>query len=226
MNPGDRKMLRRMRRWWIAPACLAPLTVLGGAWWAVDALLTPAVPGPDAPAAQWAEFIAHERGLPRQPPEQRLALLQSLLGRFGREAGWGEALAAALRRLPLEQQMDVRRHVFDAVRHAALRDIGTWQALGGAAAVSYLDDRIVEYNRLLRLLGPGRAPGAGRGVGAAGLEGLVPDRAALAQFIASGTSERERAAARAYADALARRVEEILADPQLRATIEAKIAAP
>ena len=107
--------------------------------------------------------------------------------------------------------------MFKAFKPLLMRDIGKWLELTGARKANYLDQRIVEYNRMSRMAA--RAPSAGADLGS----GISVDNAAMLKMVMGNTTEAERQSVEAYAKALAVRIGQILADPVLTAEFEKRI---
>jgi hypothetical protein len=98
-------------------------------------------------------------------------------------------------------------------------DVRRFHELPEAARPAYLDERIVAYNRLSKLLSNVQVD--------KNIAGSPADaQADLLSTLMQKTTEAERQMGLAYAQALAGRVAAILADPELKADFETRIAAP
>jgi hypothetical protein len=220
MQPSFAARFYRARPLLVALACASPLLVLGGLWWAVNALLlTPGVPDDDASAEECVRFIVHEKGLSRLGDGRRDRFLQHHLRRLVQDAALRDRFAAVLRRLTVEEQAAFRAHLFDAFKPHVLRDVRRFHDLQGEPRRRYLDERIVEYNRVAAFLQEARIDK--RAFGSA-----LPDAGQMTKLLLTRTSEQERELGLAYFGALAERVKQILADPELKRELEARIATP
>ncbi len=220
MHTSDNVRFYRSRRFLLIAACAAPLLVLGGAWWAVNAfVLTPRVPTDDAPIDECVRFVVHERGLPRLNERQSASFLEQQTHRLVQHARLRERFATALRRLIPEEQEAFRVHLFDALKPRVLAHVRRFHALQGEAQRRYLDERIVEYNRAAAYLGQGRMDKSAFG-------NALPDSSRLTELLLTRTSDEERRLGMTYFAALGKRITEILADPRLKQDFEARIAAP
>ncbi len=199
---------------------VAPVVVLAGVWWLVtQVLMVPGVPGPDAPPDQVMLFIMHERGLPRLSQERAEKFLEQQVPLLVQREGFLDRFLAEYRTASPEQQKAFRTHLFDVFKPVVMRDIRQHEGLTGAERQAFLDERIVVYNRLAQLWGNTTISKGMLGSGA-----LTPQE--TLQFLLDKTTEEERQAGVAYAQALRVRVEGILADPELKAEFEARIGAP
>lgn len=204
----------------VATLVVGPLALLAGVWLLVtQVLLVPRVPGPDTPADYVAQFMMHEKGLPRLRRARAEAFLEQTILRLLRDSAFRDRFLAEYRTASPEEQKAFRSNLFDAFKPRFMEDIRGFTARPEPASRAYLDDRIVAYNRLSALVGPVKIGRSDLGPGAP-----TPDE--MLQLLISKTTEDERAAGAAYVAALHARVLEILADPALKAEIEARIAAP
>ena len=112
-----------------------------------------------------------------------------------------------------------RANIFDTFLPVLMTDIREYRGLSGDALAKFIDGRIVEYNRMGAFFVNAR-------VDKSSLVGVLPEPKDVLELIFSRTTEEERATGMAYQAALARRIEQILSDPQLKADFEARIAAP
>jgi hypothetical protein len=219
MQPSFAARFYRARPILVALACASPLLLLGGLWWAVNAfLLTPGVPGDDAPAEECVGFIVHEKGLPRLAGDRRDRFLDHHLQRLIRDEQLRRRFAEALRRLTPEEQAAFHGHLVDAFKPRVLADVQRFHDLHGEPRRHYVDERIVEYNRVGALLRSGRIDRSAFG-------NALPDSAQIAELLLTRTSEKEQQLGLAYLTALAERIKQILADPELKREFEARIAA-
>jgi len=214
------KPLYRVRSLMLVLACVAPVVGLGLVWLLVtQVLLVPSVPGKDTPADAVAQFIMHEQGLPRLDRARAEAVLAEQVQRLVRDARFRERFAAEYRVSSPEEQKAFRENLFAALKPLVMDDIRSYDATPPAQRPALLDERIVKYNRLSKLVGSVQID-----KNIAGPAGDVQ-----ADFLATlmgTTTEEERRLGLAYGQALAVRVNEILADPVLKADFEARIAAP
>jgi hypothetical protein len=202
-------------------ACVSPLLVLGGAWWAVDTyVLAPPVPSAQDTAEVHARFLAHPKGLPRLRGRRLEQFLDRQSSRLLTDAAFREQLAVALRRSPPESQEAARRHLAAAYKPRVMADVRRFHELGGAARSAYLDDRIVHYMRLASALRAGSGEEGQRA-----MRTLLPDREQIAQLLLSATSQEERALGMEFLSAYQARVQQIVADPDLKRQFETRIAA-
>jgi hypothetical protein len=209
---------RRQRFILLSLAGLSPLLVLGGAWWLVNRfVLAPRAPGPDATPDEVIQFVANEKGLPRLGPTNGKALLDRLATHMAADAPFRERLVAALRRESLDVQQAFRSNVFQTIKPALLSDIRRYHEIPGEQRGEFLDQRVVEYQRLA---------GAFRSSGAGGsLRDLLPDREELLRMLIANTTDEERDLGSAYVTAYLARVQQIRADPQLQEQFNQRVAA-
>lgn len=201
-------------------ACVAPVLLLAGAWWAVNVfVLAPRVPGASAAAAECVHFIAHPKGLPRLSPAETTRFLREQIGRLLGETSFREAFSGALRRLASDEQTNFREHVFGAFKPLVMSHIERFHALDAGQRRDYLDDRIVEYNRMSALLRAVR-------VEQSAVPSMMTDPSGLMKLLLAKTTAKEREHGAAYVGALGTRIAAILADPQLEQAIRDRIDAP
>jgi hypothetical protein len=197
---------------------VAPLVALGGVWLLVtEVLLVPAVPEVAAPADRVVEFIVHPKGLLRVARARREAFLKQQALRLVRDEAFRSRFGAEYRVSSPDQQRAFREHLFDAFKPMVMDDIRRFHELPEAARPAYIDEHIVAYNRLAKMLENVRIEPSLVNTGA-------DTKADLLGLLLQKTTEQERQLATAYAQALAARVATILADPQLKADFEARIA--
>lgn len=212
--------LYRLRPVLVGLACAAPVLVLGGLWLLVTlVLMVPGVPEASAPPDEVVRFIVHEKGLPRLDRPRCEAFLQQQVLRLVRDEPYRGRFAAEYRVSSPEEQRAFREHLFDAFKPLVMDDIRRFHELPETARPAYLDERIVAYNRLSKLLSNAQVDKS--------IAGAPADaQADLLSTLMQKTTEQERQMGMAYAQALAGRVAVILADPELKAEFEARIAAP
>lgn len=200
-------------------ALVAPVLVLGGIWLLVtQVLMVPGVPGPGAAPDEVAQFIMHEKGLPRLSRARTEEFLEAQVRQMVQREGFLDRFMAEYRTASPEQQSAFRSHLFDAFKPVVMADIREHEVLTEAGErQAFLDERIVAYNRLARFWGNTTISKGMLGPGA-----LSPQE--TLDFLLNKTTEEERQSGIAYAQALRARVEEILADPELKAEFEARIA--
>lgn len=194
------------------------VVVLGGGWWMSGWLLLPGVPDDSSTAEACVRFIAHEKGLPRLRGERRERYLAWQIKRLLGDEQFCAAFVSRLRRASPDERSAVDDHIIGAFKPSVMRDVRSFVNSEGEERATLLDERIVAYNRMRVALGDVRG-----GIG--GLSGLAPGNAmAMAQRLMDLTTERERNEAAVYAAALKLRIDEINADPELRAEFEKRIA--
>lgn len=214
-------MIQSQRQILTILACASPLLVLGGAWWAVDSyLLTPLLPSAADPPEAHVRFLSDPRGLPRLRGRRLEQFLDQQTSRLQTDAVFREQLAAALRRSPPETQEAARQHLLEAFKPRVLADIRRYHELSGAERTAYLDGRIVHYTRLVAALRAGSSEESQRAARA-----LLPDREQLSRLLLSVTSQEERSMGLAFLTAYQARVQQILADPELKRSLENQITA-
>lgn len=210
--------LYRLRRPLIALACAAPVLLLALVWWLVtDVILVPSIPQATTPPEQVVEFITHPKGLPWLAQARAETFLYEQVRRLLSDASFRDRFLSALRTASPDEQAAFRAHLFDAFKPIFMRDVHRFHELTGEQRRAYLDERIVAYNRM--------AAYAGRvEIRPDAIHGLAPSQSQLLELLTQRTTEQERQLAAAYQAALQARVLEILADPELKADFEARIA--
>jgi hypothetical protein len=212
--------LYRLRRVLPVAALAAPVVLLLGIWWLVtQVLMVPGVPDEQASGDAVARFIIHANGLPRVDAERRDAFLETQIRRLAQDAAFRERFLAEYRTASPEDQKSFRAHLFDALKPIVFRDIAAYEQQPEGERAAYLDDRIVYYNRVARMWGSTTISKHMLGSGA-----LSPTEAL--EFVLGRTTKQERGRAVAYGQALAARVEQVLASPELKAAMERRIEAP
>ncbi len=216
--PDSGRTLYPVRRILLGLALVAPVLVLGGVWWLVtQVLMTPAVPDTTTPADRLARFMAHAQGLPRLNVVEFEAFLKEQMPRLARDDAFHKRFLLEIRTSSPEEQEAFREHLLDAFKPLVMRDVRAFHGLAGAARAAFVDDRIVDYNRTL---------GGELHVNKGDLFGEhAPGSAELLDWLIKKTTEEERQMGIAYIQVLAARVAEILAEPELKAEFEARIAA-
>jgi hypothetical protein len=201
-------------------ACAAPVVVLAGLWLLVtEVLLVPAVPGAATPPDEVVQFIIHVKGLPRLDRQRGDAFLKQQILRLVQDEPFRNRFAAEYRVSSPDEQKAFRAHLFDAFKPVVMADIRRFQELPESARQAYLDERIVTYNRLSKLLGSVQIDKS--------IAGPTADaQGDLLSTLLQKTTEEERQIGIVYAQALAVRLTTILADPELKAEFEKRIAAP
>lgn len=208
------------RRVLLVAACAAPVVVLAGLWLLVtEVLLVPAVPGAATPPDEVVQFIIHVKGLPRLDRQRGDAFLKQQILRLVQDEPFRNRFAAEYRVSSPDEQKAFRAHLFDAFKPVVMADIRRFQELPESARQAYLDERIVTYNRLSKLLGSVQIDKS--------IAGPTADaQGDLLSTLLQKTTEEERQIGIVYAQALAVRLTTILADPELKAEFEKRIAAP
>ena len=205
------------RRVLLALACASPVVLLAGLWWFVSAVvLVPAVPGEDAGAQACVEFVAHERGLPRLDQERQTALIETQMRRLVEEEGFREGFVSALRRSSSEDLAAFRAHLFEALKPRVLFDVRKFHELPDESRRPWLDERLVDYKRLERLLRSIRIDKDALGT-------AFTDARSWLGLVLAKTTEDERELGVSYFSALARRAEEILQEPDLKRQFEQRL---
>lgn len=218
MLTGSLKSFQRYRRVLTGLALVAPLLLLGAAYWLIgNVLLVPRVPDQTTSALDCVGFICHEKGLPRLSASESEAYLLQQTRRFLNDTNFARQFAAALRTSTPSELQAYHENVLGAFKPLFMRDVDKWHALTGDAKASFLDQRIVEYNRMSRMAA--RAPAAGIDLG----PGLDVDKLALLKILMDKTTEQERDDAAGFLLALKTRIEQILADPALHEEFEKRI---
>lgn len=225
MLTGSLKTFHRQRQALIALSLAAPVLLLAGAWWWVDRfLLAPPVPGDGTAAEQCVSFICNDKGLPRLGGDDAERYLQWQARRFIADPDYARRFVAASHAAPPEDRQAFREHLFDAFKPLLMRDVRRCEALEGEQREAFIDDRIVEYNRIVRVID--RSP-VGRKVRETDIGAMSnPEKLAMLQMVLSRTTEEERERAQRYGGLLAARIGQILADAELRAEFERRIAEP
>ncbi len=219
MLTGDARSFYRWRRVRMGALCAAPVVALGGLWWFVaEVLLVPAVPDARTPPDAVAQYVMHPKGLPRLRGTRCEAFLLTQVRRLVTDDAFRERFLAEYRTSAPEQQVAFRAHLFDAFKPLLMRDIDRYHELTGPAQQDFLDERIVAYNQFSRFVGNTRIE--------KGTAGPTPGQNELLGLLLSHTTEEERRRGWLYGQALAARIAVILADPELKASFEARIAAP
>lgn len=218
MLTGSLKSFQQNRRILIGSALVGPLLLMGAAYWLIgNVLLVPRVPDETTSALDCVAFICHEKGLPRLSASATEAYLLQQTRRFLNDPNFARQFAAALRISTPSELQAYHEHVLGAFKPLFMRDVDKWFALLGDSKSSFLDERIVEYNRMSRMAA--RAPAAGIDLG----PGLDVDKLALLKILMDKTTEQERDAAAGFLLALKTRIEQILADPALHDEFEKRI---
>ncbi|MBL8880227.1 MAG: hypothetical protein JNG88_14005 [Phycisphaerales bacterium] len=220
VNPGSLKSFYRARSLLIAIACIAPLLVLGGAWWLIaEVLLAPGIPTEASPPEDCVAYVVHDKGLRRLSPAEQEKFVRGQMARWLAQPAYREQFAAALRRSTADEQQAFRSNLFDVFKPHIMRDVAKFHATSGDGRRAFLDDRIIEYNRMGRVLRAGRVDKSAFG-------DALPSPKEMMDLIIVKTTQQERDQAQAFFTAMGGRIAEILADEPLKTEFEAKIAAP
>lgn len=208
-----------LRKVLIALACAAPVLLLGGLWWLMNAvLLVPAIPTEKTTEEQRVAFFVDDRGLRRLEPGQAWTFLLSqaqLLG--GDEARRGQ-FVKVLRQMSGEEQKAFGDAVINVAMPKLLTDAKTFAELRDDRATAWLDDHIVEYKRLEVLVRSLKVNREARG-------NLALDQQMLTKMVTDRLTPQDQERGATYLKAIAQRLAEILADTELKAKFEAKIGA-
>lgn len=219
MNPGSTRTFYRARRILVIAACLAPVILLGGAWLVVTrVVMAPPVPTATATADEVVRFLIHPQGLARLGAEQAETVFRTQLGRLATNADLRADFLREFRISSPDEQRAFQEHLFDVFKNIIMADVHEFQSLDPNAQPAYIDARIVEYNRLSRALGKD-------GISANAGQAILPDEREALAMLLQRTTDNERQMGVAYFGAIQARVLEILADPDLTADFEARIAA-
>jgi hypothetical protein len=195
-------------------AFAAPVAALGGLWWLVTAvLLAPGVPDGETPAPEVVRFIMHEKGLPRLGQRDAETFFRRQAARYATDTDFRDRFGVALTMASPEGQTRFHEHLFDVFKPMFMKDIEGYFALSGEAQATYLDERIVAYN----CMSPGEEVSDDVGV-------LAPSKQESMRLLLSKTTQRERELGMTYFAAIGVRVQEILADADLKASFERRIA--
>lgn len=220
MNPGSLKSFYHARRTLIVLACIAPLALLGGAWWlVVEVLLAPRTPTAGSPPEDCVAFVVHDKGLRRLSAADQEKFVRGQMARWLAQPAYREQFAAALRRSTADEQKAFRANLFDIFKPHIMQDVTRFHATRDDARREFLDDRIIEYNRMGRVMRAGRVDKTAFG-------DSLPSPKELMDLIMEKTTQDERDQAMGFFVALVARRDQIYADEKLRAQFEAKIEAP
>jgi hypothetical protein len=223
MLTGSLKTFHRQRQALIGLMLVGPVLLLAGAWWWVNSfLLAPAVPTDRTPADQCVSFICHEKGLPRLRGEESQRFLEWQARRFIRDPEYARRFVAASHSAAPEERQAFREHLFDAFKPLLMSDVRRCERLESAERAAFIDERIVEYNRIVRVLEQSAVGQGARKMNAGAMSDS--DKLAMLQMALSRTTEDERERAQRYASVLGARIGQILADAELRAEFERRIA--
>ena len=218
MTDRLRRTFYRARRILLIAACVAPVLLLASVWWVVTQIvLVPRLPGATTPAERVVQFIEHPKGLPRLDGARGEAFLEQQVGRLVADTAFRDRFLAEVRSSRPDEQSAFRAHLFDTFKPVFMRDVRRFHQLDPDARRAYLDERIVAYNRLSAYAGK-------TAISPDAVRGLAPTPQQLLQLLTERTTEEERQLGGAYYAALQARVGEILADPELKADFEARIA--
>jgi hypothetical protein len=165
------------------------------------------------------QFIVHEKGLPRLSDPQREAFVEQQVRRLVKDPAFRASFLAEYRTSSPEEQKAFRANLFDAFKPIVMRDLRRYRELDAPARREFLDERIVAYNRMNAFRGEVR-------ISKDAVGGAAPSSGEILQLLIDKTTDEERQLGMAYAAALRARVEEILADQELKTKFEARIAAP
>jgi hypothetical protein len=216
MNPGSVQTMYRLRRAGQIAALVTPIVVLGGAYLLVTQVwMAPAVPGAETAPEAVLRFIVHDRGLPRLSRAGFEAFLDTQLRRLARDKAFHERFFAEVRTASPDEQKAFREHLFDAFLPIMLGDIRRLDALPECDRSTFLDERIVAYNRF-----------NGLRVSKTDLGSAALSPAEMLKFLTERTTQRDRELGMAFIAAFQARVAEILVDPELKAEFDARIAKP
>lgn len=201
----------------IVAACVAPLFLAGLLWLLVNRiLLAPSFPGPTAAAAQFYEFMADERGLPRLSASDRMKFVETIATRAAKDPKFTDDFLAAMKESAKDQQARLRSNLVNAFLDTTLSEVRRYNALSAAEQPAFLDDRIVEHKRdelLFRRIHIDK-------------EAISSEKGDLLQMVLTRTTDAERQMAMAYAGAMQARVREILDDDNLKKKFEERVGAP
>ena len=214
MIPGSTRTFYRTRRALLVLAWLLPVLVLGGGWWLVtEVLLAPRVPTKTSGAEDVFEFIVDEKGLPRLAEPQVGEFFAAQLERLRNDAALREQFLSIYRTASSSQQEAFRAHLFDAFKPGVLRDARSFCELPESQRREFLDARVLDYARLAAFWGNVRISKEALGGGA-----LSPTE--MLGLVMNKTTPEEREIATTYFTAYGARVNEIIANPDLKRVFE------
>jgi hypothetical protein len=217
MHPGSVQTFYQPRRLILIAACAAPVILLLIVWWAVTQFfLVPAVPDDDASPEAIARFLIHEKGLPRLAPRQAEQVFRRQARRLAADPPLRDRFLRQIRIASPEQQRQLRRHVMDFLKDVLISDIREYHQRPADAQLAYLDERIIDYNRLRNAFGETDLSPDLVGV-------LQPSKAEAWDWLMNHTTPEERQLLAEFRQLLVRRIEQILADPELEAEIRRRI---
>lgn len=220
MNPGSLKSFYHARRTLLALACIAPLALLGGVWWLIaEVFLAPGIPNEQSPPEDCVVYIVHDKGLRRLSATAQEKFVREQMTHWLARPDYREGFAAALRRSTADEQKAFRSNLFDVFKPHIMADVERFHATPAESRRAFLDERIIEYNRLGRVLRAGRVEKSAFG-------DALPSPREMMDLIFEKTTQQERDLAQAFFNAMGTRIAEILADETLKAEFEARIAAP
>lgn len=197
----------------IVLACVAPLVLLAGAWWYVNAvLLVPPVPTAQSDAESTIDYYISDKGLPRMEPAAAWKFLFSQMHALSTDEARKQSFVTALRRRSAEEQEAFGNAVVDVVLPRMMGDARAFVALTGEKE-PFLDGRLIEYARLESMIQSLRVDRGQRG-------GLKLDDQMLKKLLTEKTSDEDRGRGQVYLKALASRFGEIVADEELKAKYE------
>lgn len=220
MNPGSLKTFYHARRTLLVLACVAPLALLGGVWWLIaEVILAPGMPNERSAPEDCVAYIVHDKGLRRLSPAAQETFIREQLARWLAQPAYRERFAAALRRSTSDEQKAFRSTLFDVFKPHIMADAERYHAAAAESRRAFLDERIVEYNRMGRVLRAGRMEKSAFG-------DALPSPREMMDLVIEKTTQQERDMAQAFFNAMGSRIAEILSDDALKADFEARIAAP
>lgn len=197
---------------------MLPVMLLGAAWWIVaEFALAPRAPTNQSTARACLDYLAHPKGFPRLSQSEKEGFLRRLTARGARDAAFLESMMSELRRSEPDLIASLRDHLFAALKPVLMADVDHYLALDASSRQKFLDERIVEYNRL------------GAFVGQMRLEKSVSkgmprsDPREWLAWLMSNTTESERERGSAYMAALAARISVINDDAVLKGEFEERI---
>jgi len=191
----------------VAVAGLAVLVLAGGAWLAVQWLLTPAVPEIGrADAQQVVEFMADPRGLIRLSGERRQRFFARLV-QYYRRPERRKQLAEALQEMSPSERAVLREAVLEVVKDKVVSDaIQFHKQRDRKARDRFLKRKLAEYDALrIWISGADGGPNLTAGMD----EGLPARPEAWAKYAVTRTKPAERKLARPYIDELLKRADEL-----------------
>lgn len=209
----DRRKLRAVA------GLAAPVILLGALWWlTTEVWLLPARPTAETPAHAVFAYIAHPKGMMRLGTPEQEAFLRVQAERLARDEPFRTRFAAEFRVSSPDERTAFTHNLFDTLKTIIMSDVRAYHVLTPAERATFIDEHIVKYRRLSKMVETVKVDPE--------LLGSRDElKGEMLGLLLGRTTDAERQLGAAYFQALAARVQEILADPRLTADFEARIAA-